>query len=74
MKHTIRKINAYLLCPFMKVTGFSFSKDYRWEITRFHSVVYNCVDTVGANWLAHGKKMRENIKETAAAIAKATGE
>ena len=70
MRQTIRTINAYLLCPFMKVTGFAFSKDYRWEITAYHAAVYYCVDVVHANWLAHGKQMRENIKATVKALEK----
>ena len=49
MRSKIRKINAVLLCPFMKITGFRFSRNYRWEVTKFHSIVYRYVDTVGAN-------------------------
>jgi hypothetical protein len=33
----------------MKVTGFRFSKHYRWGTSRFNRLVYNLVDTVGAN-------------------------
>lgn len=51
-----REITAALLIPVMKLTGFRFSKEYRHEITRFHSLVYNCVDTVGANCGADGMK------------------
>lgn len=49
MKQTIRTINAYLLIPVMKITGFRFSKDYRREVTKFHSIVYSVIDTVNAN-------------------------
>tara|TARA_R100001443_G_scaffold114274_1_gene130088 strand:- start:3750 stop:3974 length:225 start_codon:yes stop_codon:yes gene_type:complete len=49
----MRKLNAKLLYPFMKITGFMFSKDYRWGTTLFHRIVYRYVDTVGANWNAH---------------------
>jgi hypothetical protein len=49
MKNTIRTINAIILTPVMKLTGFRFSKSYRREDTRFHSIVYALVDTVGAN-------------------------
>lgn len=49
---TIRKITACLLVPAMKLTGFRFSKDYRWGISRWHRFVYATVDTVGANWAA----------------------
>lgn len=45
----IRKTTAALLVPMMKITGFRFSKDYRHEITAYHSMVYRFVDTVGAN-------------------------
>lgn len=49
---TIRKINARLVAPALMLTGFRFSKDYRWGVSRFHRAVYACVDTVGANWMA----------------------
>lgn len=49
MRQIIRTINAYLLIPVLKITGFRFSKDYRWETTRYHSIVYNLVDTVLCN-------------------------
>ena len=49
MRSKIRKINATILYPFMKITGFRFSRNYRWEVTKFHSIVYRYVDTVGAN-------------------------
>lgn len=45
----MRNITANLIAPFLKVTGFRFSKDYRWGTTRFHRAVYALVDTVGAN-------------------------
>lgn len=48
----IRKTNASILAPIMRLTGFRFSRDYRHEITKFHSVVYRLVDTVGANMKA----------------------
>jgi hypothetical protein len=49
---TIRQINGYLIAPVLMLTGFRFSKDYRWGVSRFHRAVYACVDTVGANWRA----------------------
>lgn len=49
MRQIIRTINAYLLIPVLKLSGFRFSKDYRWETTRYHSIVYNLVDTVLCN-------------------------
>ena len=45
----IRKVLAVLIAPAMRVTGFRFSKDYRWGVSAFHRAVYSCVDTVGAN-------------------------
>lgn len=47
-----RTIAAYLLIIPMRVTGFRFSKDYRWGLTRHHRFVYRMVDTVHANALA----------------------
>ena len=53
MKNTIRTLSAIILTPVMKLTGFRFSKSYRREDTRFHSVIYALVDTVGANTYAN---------------------
>jgi|TARA_R100001530_G_C4200819_1_gene124740 hypothetical protein len=58
MNKKIRKFNAMLLYPFMKIFNFHFSKDYRWGTTLFHRVVYRLVDTVGANWNAHRELYR----------------
>ena len=49
MTRQLRKFNAWWLAPVMRATGFRFSKDYRWEMTLYHTVVYHLVDTVGAN-------------------------
>ena len=54
MLRIIRKTNASLLAPIMKLTGFRFSKLYRYEATTYHKIVYRLVDTVGANWKAEG--------------------
>jgi hypothetical protein len=45
----MRKFNASLIVPVMKLTGFRFTKDYRHGSTLFHRAVYFAVDTVGAN-------------------------
>jgi|GEM_PF-2796915 len=45
----VREINVYLLLPLLKVTGFRFSKNYRWGTTRFHTFIYSWVDVVLAN-------------------------
>lgn len=49
----IRKALAYLISPALVMTGFRFSKDYRWGVSRLHRAVYAVVDTVGANWIAN---------------------
>ena len=49
---TLRLINAYLAVPAMMLSGFRFSKDYRWGVSRFHRFVYRMVDTVAANHIA----------------------
>lgn len=46
---TIRLITAAALVPVLKVTGFRFSKHYRWGTTRYNRVVYACVNTIRAN-------------------------
>jgi len=56
MLRIIRKTNASLIAPIMKLTGFRFSKLYRHEATTYHKIVYRLVDTVGANWKAEGFK------------------
>ena len=49
MKSLIRTTNAYLLIPVLKVTGFRFSKDYRWGTNLYYKTIYSLVDTVLAN-------------------------
>ncbi len=56
MKNYIRTLSANILTPVMKLTGFRFSRAYRRGDTKLHSIVYACVDTVGANMSAE----REN--------------
>jgi len=53
MKNYIRMLTAIILTPVMKLTGFRFSKSYRHEDTKLHSIVYALVDTVGANTYAN---------------------
>jgi hypothetical protein len=52
MKHKIRKAIAIAISPALAVTGFRFSKDYRWEVSKFHAAVYALVCTSSANWQA----------------------
>ena len=44
-----REITAILIAPVLRLTGFRFSKEYRWGVTRFHRAVYALVSTVSAN-------------------------
>ena len=48
------RLTQFLIIPVLKITGYRFSKNFRHEITFFHSLVYNSVDTVGANIGADG--------------------
>jgi len=48
----IRTLLALLLAPAMRLTGFRFNKSYRRGDTRYHKIVFACVDTVGANMKA----------------------
>ena len=48
----MRQIAAHLIAPVLKITGFRFSKDYRWGTTLRHRVVYALVNTVMANHIA----------------------
>ncbi len=55
MTHSIiRAATATLFVPYMKVSGFRFSKDYRHEVTPWKGFVYRNLDTVGANFVAWG--------------------
>ena len=45
----MRTITAALLVPFMKMSGFRFSKDYRRAIEGWKLFVFIHVDTVQAN-------------------------
>ena len=45
----MKQITALILAPAMRLTGFRFSKHYRWRTTWWHRAVYAAVDTVGAN-------------------------
>jgi hypothetical protein len=48
----MRDFNALLLVPVLKLTGFRFSKDYRYGTTLFHRLVYKTVNVVKANLTA----------------------
>lgn len=51
---TMRQLNGKLIGLVLKATGcpFRFSKEYRWGVTRWHRMVYACVNTIEANWTA----------------------
>jgi len=46
---TMRKLIALILVPFMKVTGFRFSEEYRYAIDGWELFVFTYVDIVRAN-------------------------
>ena len=45
----MRELNAKLIAPILRLSGFRFSKDYRWGVSRFYRAVYAIVNTVEAN-------------------------
>lgn len=48
----MRSFNAKLLAPILKLTGFRFSKAFRYGITTAHKLAFAAIDTVYANHLA----------------------
>jgi len=48
----MRDLLAYPAALILKVTGFRFSKDYRWGTSFHHRIVYTLVNTIKANGLA----------------------
>lgn len=48
----MRVLTAKIIAPIMAMTGFRFSKSYRYEETRFHAFVYALVSTPIANTYA----------------------
>ena len=49
MQNKIRNMNASLIAPLLKVTGYRFSKDYRNGTSLHHKLVYKLINTVMAN-------------------------
>lgn len=49
---SIPTITAKMIAPVLRLTGFRFSKDYRWGTTAYHRVVYAIVSTPMANLMA----------------------
>ncbi len=50
----MKEFNARLIAPVMRLTGFRFSKQYRWGLTRKHRIVIALVNTIQANLRADG--------------------
>ena len=48
----MRNLVAWLISPILALTGFRFSKDYRWGVTMIHRAVYAVCSTVMANYYA----------------------
>lgn len=51
---SIRSINARLIAPVLRLTGYRFSKRFRHGDTLWHRAVYAVVSTVEANLRADG--------------------
>lgn len=51
-RNQMRNLTAKIIAPVLKITGFRFSKEYRWGVSRFHRAIYTVVNTVRANQLA----------------------
>jgi len=59
---TMRDFNARLIAPILRLTGFRFSKEYRWGVSRFHRAVFAMVNTIRANIRADNQYIRINHK------------
>ena len=51
---TLRERTPFLVAPILRITGFRFSKHYRWGSTRFHRIVYAICPTTMCNLVADG--------------------
>jgi hypothetical protein len=51
----MRNFNARLLAPILRMTGYRFSKHFRWGTNFGHRITYRLVSTVMANIYADGK-------------------
>jgi hypothetical protein len=52
MKRKLRKLIAFIITPVLVLTGFRFSKHWRWSTTVLHRIVYYIIDTSSANFMA----------------------
>jgi hypothetical protein len=48
----MRNFMALLIAPLLRLSGYRFSKSYRWGTTPLHRLVYAMVNTIRANNLA----------------------
>ena len=55
---TLRHLAGMAVAPYLRRTGYRFSKDYRHGITLFHRITYTLVDCVAANYRADGYRFR----------------
>ena len=54
IQYNVKIATAHMIAPVLRMTGFRFSKDYRYGTTAFHRAVYAVVSTPTANLLAEG--------------------
>jgi len=50
----MRNFNARLVAPLLRITGYRFSKHFRWGTNFGHRVTYRLISTVDANIRADG--------------------
>lgn len=48
----MRTLTARLISPILRLTGFRFSKHYRWGTKLHHRIIYHLTSTVHANIFA----------------------
>jgi hypothetical protein len=49
----MRNLLALAISPVLALTGYRFSKDYRWGTTHYHRIVYAIINTPRANIAAY---------------------
>lgn len=59
----LRVTTALLLAPLMALTGFRFSKRYRYGVSRYHRLVYALVSTPTANAAAHELRYESDVHD-----------
>lgn len=48
----MRETLAIIAAPLLRITGYRFSKRYRWGTTAWHRMVYRLINTIECNRLA----------------------